>query len=182
MKPWSFSEQINNASLDDQLFITLYEEYFTPLYRYVFYRTRDTEQSMDIVQTTFLKMYRVEKNLNPEHIIPYLYRIARNQIIDYYRKKKPVRLYNFMEYVESIPDTSLPHPENMTSDAESIKYLYQLLATLNPQERDIIIMRSIQEQSYREISLALDRSEPTIRKIHSRALQKLQAIYEQTYE
>ena len=78
---------------DQGAFSLLYEQYATPLYRYIYFRVTRKEDSEDILQTVFLKAYRAlpkfrNQGKNP---LSFFYTIARNAIIDYRRKKKDVR-------------------------------------------------------------------------------------------
>src|SRR5437870_2609702 len=88
----SLSDIILRAKSGDRnAFDSLYRLYVTPLYRYVLIRMRSHEDAEDIVQDTFLKAYdalpRYEHT--KESMLPYLFTIARNLLINHGKKKRP---------------------------------------------------------------------------------------------
>ena len=67
--------------IDDE---ALYNEFFTPLFRYLFFRTKDYNIANDLAQTSFLKFLRQDKKaLEKEYAVKLLFTIARNTLIDY---------------------------------------------------------------------------------------------------
>ena len=96
-----------------EAFSKLYELYFTPVYRYVYFRVKSQTEAEDLAQDIFLKAYSsfskyvptratspVQSELHSQSRssseivaatrspLPYFYTIARNTLIDYRRKKK----------------------------------------------------------------------------------------------
>jgi RNA polymerase sigma-70 factor (ECF subfamily) len=58
-------------------------------------------------------------------------------------------------------------------DIEQRAMLYQLVDTLPPAQRDVIILRFVGQKSLREIAVELERSEGAIKQLQLRALQNL---------
>lgn len=81
----------------EKYFFTLYEDEAESLFRFVSFRLSDREKSKDIVQESFFRLYRVLQDKLPENSRAYLYRIARNLVIDEYRKVKNISLDELTE-------------------------------------------------------------------------------------
>jgi RNA polymerase sigma factor (sigma-70 family) len=174
-----FSSEFDHASQNRDSFEVLYMDYFTPIYRYVFFRIADRESVMDIVQTVFLKAFQSKDSIDSDRALAYLYTIARNSIIDFYRKKHAVSLQDFDDYIQMIADKTILNPEQEGVRSDNKTYIYQLLDHLSQSEKDVVIMKCLQELSYSEIAEILGKSEEAIRQIQSRALKKLKQLHEQ---
>jgi RNA polymerase sigma factor (sigma-70 family) len=68
----------------------LYQAYVTQVYRFVYLRTRHKETAEDITSETFLKAFAHFENFDTNRLLlPWLYRIAHNALIDHWRKERP---------------------------------------------------------------------------------------------
>jgi len=65
--------------------------YVTPVYRYVLMRLHNTDDAEDVVQETFMKAYQAIDRYEDEGkgMLPYLFTIARNLLINHTKKKRP---------------------------------------------------------------------------------------------
>ena len=77
---------------DTEAFGQLYELYFKPVYRYIYLRTKSKEEAEDLSQVVFIKIFKSiggfqEQNKQP---LAYFFTIARNTVIDHWRKKKDI--------------------------------------------------------------------------------------------
>ena len=68
-------------------FIILYDKYFDDVYRYIYFKTGNKWEADDLVSETFKKAYEKYKYLKGEPK-PWIMSIARNTVIDFYRRKK----------------------------------------------------------------------------------------------
>jgi RNA polymerase sigma-70 factor, ECF subfamily len=156
---------------DKQAFGALYEAYVKPIYNFIYYKTHHKETAEDLVSQTFMKAYNHFASYEPAKgtFSAWLYRIARNLVVDYYRSKKLATI--------DIEDAwDLSSDENIAEDthnkllfAEVKKYFKELTA----EQRDILTMRLWQEMSYQEIAEVLGKSEGSCKMAFSRAIQKL---------
>jgi RNA polymerase sigma-70 factor, ECF subfamily len=87
----SETEIVERAKTDEAAFGILYDFYFPRIYGYIFKRCGSREACEDIVSTTFLKALANLKKYEPRGYTfgAWLYRIATNNLADYYRKNKP---------------------------------------------------------------------------------------------
>ena len=150
----------------------LYRELFTPLFRYLLFRTKNYDIANDLTQTTFLKFLKQkDKPENKEYAIRQIYTIAKNTLIDYWRVENKKRYESDVE-MENIKDESLNQEERAIIN-EDIKFVKEMLADMDEQEQEIITMRLTLDMDYKNIAEKLGIQIENARKIYSRALQKI---------
>lgn len=155
-------------------FEKIYNELFTPVYQFIFFKVKNKEQAEDFAQTVFLKVFQKIDKFKDQNVSPlsYFIMVARNMVIDHWRKKKevlatePEILFNNQKDIRDGPEQNIEQKEHK-------KFVQENLKILNDNQREVITMRFINELSNKEISSVLDKKEATIRKMQSRALIKL---------
>jgi len=162
--------------------VTLYQKGVFKV-AYGFFRDRD--DAMEIVQETFLRIYeKIDKFDNYSNFKNWVYRIAYNLCIDFYRKyknkkKKSLEINEFDE-IRS-PDTI--NPEEHIDRQNFKENLHRSLQTLSNRQKTIFMMKHFNSLKYKEISDILDISLGTVKSLHHRAtkaLKKKLAYYEVT--
>lgn len=153
----------------------LYEAYFGRVYRFVYYRVSHRETAEDITEDTFVKAFAGVKNLQATAAFEgWLFQIARNLVIDYYRKKKQLvpldAVENTLEY-----DTNVVEIINLQIE-QSI--LIKLLKELNEEQQSIIKMKFFEELDNPTIAQILNKTEGAIRVIQHRAIAKLKELFQ----
>lgn len=177
----SISELIIQAKNGDkQAFSSLYNEFYTPLYRFIMSRVRDQEKARDISQDVFLKWYesldRYEEKMKP---LSYLIMIARRLIINESEKKKA--LYFEEDAEEYIKDESVDILKEIDIKV-SFEKIQDLFEELSEDQRTILELKYISDMKNNEISEVIEKTEEAIRKAESRALQKIRQLYKEKYE
>ena len=175
-------EIINRAKAGDpQAFSRLYNLYYTPVYKYIYFRigkSRD-DSAEDITQDVFLKAYTsfASYSYTGKSLLAYLYTIARNTLIDRGRKKKIqlVELDSEDSTLEQIPDTA-NGPSDQYAKKEESEDLRAHICLLSPDQQDVIILRFIEELTTKEISETLGKSEEAVRQLQSKGLRALRDI------
>ena len=162
----------------DRDFYRIYTERFTPIYKYVYFRVRNYDVATDITQDVFLKVFEKEIRLDQKNELKFLYTAARNKIIDYFRKKKTVSISEDFQK----EDVSIPRPDDQVIQENDAEILFKLLDQLPDSDREIIVMRHLQELDYEEISEIVKKEESAVRQIVSRGIKKLKELYENNYE
>ncbi len=163
---------------DAEAFGRVYELYFTPVFRYVFLRIRNKEESENITQEVFLKVFKVidrfeERGKSPLNLF---FTVARNTLIDFWKKKKDLLIedlgHNFSEL------------NNLYSDAERNtevgllnEEIHKALGTLMGEQRDVIELRFFVGLKTKEIAELLNKREEAIRQIQCRALKVLKEYF-----
>ncbi len=160
----------------------LYRELFTPIFRYVFFRTRDRDLANDLTQSSFLKFMLLKKRpVEKQYALRLIYTIARSALIDHWRssdrKTRPLSEID----VTHLPAED-PSPEQNAITAEDTEFIKQFLDTLSETESEIVSMRLASDIDHEEIAKTLGISPANARKIYSRAMQKVgEKIRESNY-
>ena len=155
---------------DAAVFSRLYDKYIKKIYDFIYYKTHHKQTAEDLTSTTFLKAYKAINNFKTDTgtFQAWLYQIARNTVIDYYRSNKDTSniddAWDIGETKEYDRDV-----DNKMLLEEVQKYLSQL----SSDQRDIIVMRLWQQMSYQEIAAALGKTEESCRMMFSRTITKL---------
>ena len=161
-------------------FVELIQLYEASIRRYVNrLGCRNSNDVDDLLQDIFLKVYI---NLNDyDANLPFsswLYRIAHNETISFFRKKSvrpmPVATEEETYIFENIPDeTDLIESLDIKINGD---ILHKALAELDDQYRDVFVLRFFEEKSYAEISDILKIPEGTVGTLLNRGKKRLNEI------
>ncbi len=158
---------------DTSQFTLIYDAYVRKIYKYIYIKILNKELAEDLTSEVFFKALKNIKRVNSEMgISAWLYSIAKNTLIDYFRTKK-VNV-NIEDIWEIASDSDLLKNIDKTLKYDELK---KLLQELTPLQRDIITMRVWQDMSYKEISDALGLTEQNCRVIFSRSITKLKSVF-----
>lgn len=161
---------------DEQAFEQLYNQYFSPLHRYILIRVGDSDEADDIVQTVFVKFHRNMQGWQDKGYAPsaYLYTIARSVIADYYRKKSRTgSILNNSEEVLALLTDASQNPHQDVILAEEIETLYSNLRRIPQNYQEILLLRYMQGLASSEIATVIGKSDVATRKMLSRAVAAL---------
>jgi RNA polymerase sigma-70 factor, ECF subfamily len=174
--PEDIEDIIRRARLGDaEAFGVLYQHYFTPLYRYIYFRIAEKADTDDLTQEIFLKAYESFSRYTYSGASPlaYFYAIARNMIIDHHRKKKAVLLDD--EVWDAVADDT-QSIEAKAAEKEDGEELRKRLAVLPEGEREAVTLKFINGLSNKEISVILGKSEAAVRQLQSRGLRAIKTM------
>ena len=161
------------AKSDPRAFEELYERYYARVYRYVYHRVGHEKDAEDITAVVFMKMlealptYRARQGL----FAPWLFRIARNAVVDHYRRK---RQHGPLEDLHD--DSGSSDPLARALGNERREELYLLVQHLSTDQKEVVLMRFAGDLSFPEIAETLKKTEPAVRMILHRALRKLKEV------
>lgn len=164
-------------------FLEMHDSFSDEIFRFCLSKTRNRDLALDITQETFMKTWdylRSGKSIDMARA--FLYRTARNLIIDHARKKQTLSLdamFNDDAPTEDIPDTSTI-PKGSAVDQQ---FMIDKLKQLPEQHFEILTLRFIQELTIPEISKIYKESENTISVRIHRAIKLAQKLFpEELYE
>ena len=154
-----------------ETFVFLYDKYVEKIYKFLYFRTFDQDLAEDITSQTFLKAMDKIKTFNPNKgtFQAWLYQIARNLLIDSYRKKKPTE--NIDAHFDLASDINL---ESETSKTLTNETLRKLLLSLPAESQELVSMRLWDEMSYAQISEVTGKNEGALKMQFSRIVGQLQ--------
>jgi RNA polymerase sigma-70 factor (ECF subfamily) len=114
-----------------------------------------------------------------DNLKAFLYKVAKNLIIDYRRKKKS---YSLDAITETGVDFSDTDEEESVANNFDKEFVVGKLEKLDPDDREILTMRYVNEMSIKEIADTLDMTANNVSvKIH-RAVEKMKKVLESYYE
>jgi RNA polymerase sigma-70 factor (ECF subfamily) len=155
------------------LFGRLYEEYLPRIFQYVNYRVEDRITAEDLTSdifkkalTNFFKYDSVKATFST-----WIFSIARNTIIDYYRKRS--REQKYQEETSRDISKSSESPEEEALRSEETRKLYDCLSRLTTSEQELISLKFSGEMTNREIARITGLSESNVGTILCRAVRKL---------
>lgn len=166
---------------DKDAFINLYDRYFDDIYRFVYFKVNNEEEARDITSHVFLKAWntirenKLDKTKSPSAL---LYTIARNSVIDHYRKSKPVSSIDNENEEFGAPEFR-DDSQDIEADTETvfdITLVYSKLENLKEEYKEIIILKYINELTPGEITRITGKSKSNVRVISHRALKALREL------
>ncbi len=152
----------------------IYDQFSGGLYFYAYRLLGDENLAKDCVAETFsrfLKALRDDKGPDA-YLKAYLYRIAHNWITDVYRRQPPPPL----ELDERIQASDEAHPEKLVNDRLMWEKLRRALQLLPVEQRQVIVLRFVENWEFDAISEALQKSAGNVRVLQHRALQALKKL------
>ncbi len=160
-------------------FEEIVKRYKDSLMNFVFRFLGDMSESEDIVQETFLRVFRNKRAYKKiAKFSTWIYTIAGNLAKTELRKRKKRNLYSVSDigYDDKdfeISDETL-NPESETNTSMSEEIIQQEIEQLSPKFREVIVLRDIQELSYEEISKIIKVPLGTVKSRVNRARLRLQ--------
>ncbi|MGI6786944.1 MAG: RNA polymerase sigma factor [Acholeplasmataceae bacterium] len=163
-------ERIKNR--DNQAFEIIYYQTHKMVYSIIYSIVKDDLDAEDLMQDTYIKMI---ENINSfqhgKNFKTWLGTIARNLAIDYYRRNQRKLNVDLLEeeqvYFESTG-------ENLDLKAEAL----ELLEMLSSDEQLIVLLRVVDELTFREISEITNRPLGTVIWVYNQSISKLSKLYQ----
>jgi RNA polymerase sigma-70 factor (ECF subfamily) len=180
MTPEQEQKYIQQAQKNPQAFVHLYDHYFPRIHAYVCYRVASPQDAEDIIADTFFKAIRELRRFewgSKGSFAAWLFRIAHNLIVDYYRQHKRVELS--FEPNDSLPEltSQAPLPEKVLTQRETFRKMHALIATLSPRRQEVITLKFFGGLRNYEIASILGLDERTVASHLSRGLRDLRRRY-----
>ncbi|MBT8113315.1 MAG: sigma-70 family RNA polymerase sigma factor [Gammaproteobacteria bacterium] len=138
-------------------FEILYRRYKDVLYRYFLKHCSDRSQSEELYQEVWIKLINSAARYKPKaKFKTYLFTIAHNTLVDFYRKAKPSQIIEFeeAEMTEEFTNNSTPlaMPEDEFTLKQKTNLFIQTLEALPADQKEAAILHFEQEMSVQEIA------------------------------
>lgn len=161
-----------SQSGDRDAFGLLYETYLKRIYRYVYFRVFDRELAEDIASLVFLKAWEHLGSFEGGQIpfAKWLYRVAHNTVIDYYRTRKPV---SALEHVHPLRVSYADGVDEKIDLDIFSSHLVEALKELTDGQREVLILRFIGGLTTQEIARRIDKGLGAVRALQMRGLRRL---------
>lgn len=151
----------------------LYKAYHDKVARYVSAKVSDYHDAEDLVSAVFVKVCQklCTFDESKSSISTWIYNIAKNTVIDYYRTRK-----SFAEIPENFSCADSNSDFDKLFNEDMLERLYSALKSLDERSRDIIILHYYSGITLKEISEKLNMSYANMKIVHNKAINKLREL------
>ncbi len=167
-------ELIIQAQADPQQFAVLYTKYVDSIYRYIYYRVnQDKDIAEDLVAEIFTRALKTIPTFTWQGYAysTYLYAIARSVCKEHYSRP----IINDIDEVVAEKDIAT---ESVSNTQAEISLVWKRIADLPDDTRELLELRYIDDLSYNEIAVIVNKKPEAIRTQVSRTIAKLRDYYE----
>jgi len=161
-----------------------FDHYFDRVYGYVHRMVGNADDAEDITQIAFMKMHRAIDTLDSERDpTPWVFTVAANAIRDFWRsrRQRESRMeYTLEDHPHALGLVEYQTPETDLHTSDMLTQVERNMNLLSESLRSLLVLRDIEGLSYVEIAGVLEIEEATARKRHSRAIQELRKLMQET--
>lgn len=159
---------------DEDALHVLYQTYYPKIYNYAFLQMGDVQAAEDLASDVILKMIESIKAYQFKGLPfgAWVFRIARNRLIDLHRRRKRRGEVDLSETIAS----TLASPQAMAERALERGQLQIALKHLTDEQRQVVVLKFIQGFDNRSIGRIMGRSEGAIKSLQHRALHALRRV------
>ncbi len=157
-------------------FGNLYDFYQPKIYRFIYLKVSRKEETEDLTHQVFLSAWQNIKSYNSKGFPfgSWLYQIARNKVIDFYRSSKP---HISIEAIsENIIGGNLILEPAAAEQIIAMEEVRRAISTLTSEQQDVLIMRFIEDMPIKDVATALSKTAGAVKLIQFRAVSKLKRL------
>ena len=165
------------GSGEAEAFGVLYDRYVDAVYRYVFYRVRNEAEAEDVTSDVFMRALRAIPKYEPRQaFLAWLYRIARNAVIDRSRRQAARQQVSFEDALAHPNADQVVNPDAGLLAGSDASVVQVAMQQLTPLQQEILVLRYVEGYDTKTISKLVGKRDGTIRGIEFRALSALRAL------
>ncbi len=134
----------------DELVEHALREYESPLIGYAMTILRDLDRARDVVQDTFIRLYKQDVEKVKTGLKSWLFTVCRNRALDVLRKEK--RMVSVDDEILGLEASKDASPDEATDNSERIHQLVEVLEKLSDNQKEVVMLKFQKGMSYQEIS------------------------------
>lgn len=162
---------------DASAFEILYHRHKGQVYRFILRRCGNTGIAEELFQDVWLKLIRARERYEVSaRFTTYLYRIANNHVIDYFRKTRSDCGIGDGEDVEQLPAPARDQPEQRAQLGQQARLLLDAVAGLPEEQQQVFLLKEEAGMSISEIAETLGVNGETIKSRLRYAVKKLRSV------
>lgn len=159
------------ADGDIEAFRTLYERHNKRIFGYLIAKLKDRSEADDVFQSVFAKLHVARKKYRQEiPFLPWIFTIARNDLLDHLRKKS-----TYMKHI-TISEKEVENYADPTPDMAHFSVAIAELSSLTDAQRQALELRFNEGLTFSEIAAQMQTTSDNTRQIISRAIRKLRKL------
>ncbi len=188
---------IEKAKKDPEAFSKLYEKYYSQIFGYILKRTANLEIAQDVTSETFLKalknLWQFRWRNIPFGVYPvghrrcsfgaWLYKIANNEIVNYFRKRKgglvPLEKVAEPASTDDLETEFMEAQEELEKHQDFLK-AQEKISKLDIKYHEVVVLRFFEKKQIKEIAEILGKKEGTIKSLLHRGIEKLKNEFFET--
>jgi len=167
---------------DKEAFAEIYDFYVVKIFRFIYLKTNSKETAEDLTSEVFLKSWKYiresgRKKVRIDKIGSFLYKVARNTIIDFYRKRQNsvVEVEIDEERDGKIEDDRQDILAQINAKQE-VEELMKALGQLKDEYQEVIILRYVEGLSTSQVAEITGKNEGALRVLLHRAVKSLEKV------
>jgi RNA polymerase sigma-70 factor (ECF subfamily) len=151
---------------DSASFTELYDQIADQLFHYLLTRTGSREDAADILQETFIRLYRFREKLRDvENLTAYVFRVARNEMMRGANKNRPQSLSGELLFEDN--------QRSAGSSPETNELVAVAMNKLGPNFREVVELKIFARLTFSEIAEVMGKPPGTIATWYRRALDQM---------
>src|SRR5919202_5656872 len=156
---------------DQAAFAAIYDYFAEPLFHFLLVRCRDAAVAEELTGELWMRVverfpaFRCPRDNPQMALAAWLYQIARNLAIDSYRRRSAAQV----PLAETIPSREAPLDERVIG-GEAQQELCAALSKLTPEQREVLLLRFIEQRSTAEVAALTGRAGGAVQVMQHRAL------------
>lgn len=156
---------------------TIYEQYLSPIYRFIYSKVGNREEAEDLTAQVFLKAARgLDASRDALSIQSWLFHVARTTVADHWRAFYQITAHSLDDLLDGGWAGPQPSPIAQGAPSASTARVKQILARLPERYREVLTYRFLLNYSVAETAAQLGLSEANVKVLQFRALKKAGAI------
>lgn len=177
MQPFESSQEQSQVDIE-RLFLHMMETYQDAIFRFLYFRVGNRAVAVDITQDTFTKVWGyLTSGKEIQYPEAFLYRSAKNALIDYYKKEKSSSLDILMDAGFDPGSTRDVDDVLKQDDIQSIRVL---MDDMDEESQQIIFLRFAEEKPIEEIATLYGKTTNAMTVAIHRIVKKLKSKYNET--
>lgn len=154
--------------------------HYEEIRRYCFRLTNSETEAEDLTQEVFTRLYDSDRNLEGAHLRNWLFRVARNLVIDKLRTKHPELIDPDVEGMQlaDMSDRKSTNPAKAVEQQDLIQNILSVLEQCDKRTREIFRLKFYEDKTSSEIGSQVGVSSSTVRKILLGKLQEFREAFQ----
>lgn len=158
----------------------LYDRYAASIFAYARLRAPSLEDAEDVMLEVFTAALEQEKlaTLTEHQQFVWLRQVAHHKLVDRYRRVAHLPVVPLEQVIEAVREEEVLSPEHIVLRREELERLCGAVARLPLVQQQLLQLRFGEGLRFAEIAVLLNKREPAVRKLCSRALASLRVAYQ----